>query len=172
MDDFRKEVHALSTKDLILIIEDQKDLYSAEEFAILQEELSSRPENALELEENAEEEQRIAREKEVERKRIEEKNAKQKAILQNRIELLRKKGYEGYYEYKTLSFSDNDSGELSTQFVTIQLNDLALDGWRLVSAYSNELGHNSHSSGFGGLSTGTNATIDQHILIFERFIKI
>ena len=68
MDEFRKEVHALSTKDLILIIEDQKDLYSAEEFAILQEELSSRPENALELEERAEEEQRIAIEKEEERK--------------------------------------------------------------------------------------------------------
>lgn len=56
--------------------------------------------------------------------------------------------------------------------ITSLLNEYALDGWRLVSAYVNELGHNSSSSGIGEFSTGSNSTIDQHILILERFVKI
>lgn len=66
---------------------------------------------------------------------------------------------------------DDDGGGLTTVQVTRLLNDYALDGWKLVSAYANELGHNSTSGGFGGFSIGANSTVDQHILILERFVR-
>ena len=172
MDKFKKEVKALSTADLLLILEDQVELYSEEELKILQEELSSRPENAFELE--AAEQARKEQEEAEAAQRAEQERIiqQQKQVYQNRINSLKSKGYEGYYEYTTLSLVDNDGGELTTAQVTQLLNDYALDGWRLVSAYANELGHNSTSGGFGGFSTGTNSTIDQHILILERFVRI
>ena len=172
MNNFKNEAKGLSTEDLLLILEDQVDLYSEDELKILRDELTSRPENALELE--AEERAR--------KERIEEEAAhqaererqiqRQKQAFENRINSLKLKGYEGYYEYTTLSLVDDDGGGLTTTQVTQLLNDYALDGWRLISAYANELGHNSTNGGFGGFSTGTNSTVDQHILILERFIRI
>ena len=43
MDNFKKEAKELSTEDLLLILEDQVDLYSEEELKILRDELASRP---------------------------------------------------------------------------------------------------------------------------------
>ena len=172
MTSFEDEVHALSTQDLLLILEDQVDLYSEKELDTLKKELASRPSNALELEE--EERQRKERIEEERIAQIErEKQAeRQKKAFEARINNLREKGYQGYFEYMTLSLIDDNGGGLTTGQVSLLLNDYALDGWRLVSAYANELGHNSTSGGFGGFSTGTNSTIDQHILILERFIRI
>lgn len=62
-------------------------------------------------------------------------------------------------------------GGISHTSVNNMLNEMAMQGWKLNTAYINELGHNSSSSGAYGFSTGTNSTIDQHIFIFERFIK-
>ena len=90
--------------------------------------------------------------------------------MKNKVEALKAKGYEGYYEYTTLSLIDDDGGSLTTAQITVLLNEHALEGWKLVSAYTNELGHNSTSGAFG--LAGTNATIDQHILILERFVRI
>jgi hypothetical protein len=42
----------------------------------------------------------------------------------------------------------------------------------LVTAYSNELGKNALSGGVGGALLGVNSTVDENILIFERFVKI
>lgn len=172
MDTFRNEARELSTRDLLLILEDQVDLYSEEELTILREELASRPINSLELEK--EEQERKEKLKEEEERRIEREQQieRQRKAFESRINSLKVKGYDGYYEYTTLSMVDNDGGGLTAEQVTKLLNDYALDGWRLVSAYTNELGHNSTSGGFGGFSTGTNSTIDQHILILERFIRI
>lgn len=172
VDNFKKEAKELSTEDLLLILEDQVDLYSEEELKILRDELASRPENALELE--AKERERKERiEEEAARQAERERQIQcQKQAFENRINSLKSKGYEGYYEYTTLSLVDDDGGGLTTTQVTRLLNDYALDGWRLVSAYANELGHNSTRGGFGGFSTGTNSTVDQHILILERFIRI
>lgn len=172
MSDFEKEVKQLSTEDLLLIIEDQADLYSDEEMKILKAELSSRPADALERENFIREEAEKAREQ-AKRKAEQERQVQlQKEVFQNRINKLKAKGYEGYYEYTTLSLADDNSGVLSVSQISNLLNEYALDGWRLVSAYVNELGHNSHSSSFGGYSTGSNSTVDQHILILERFVKI
>jgi len=182
MEKFKKEVKELSTEDLLLILDDQVDLYSDEELKILRDELASRPENALELE--AEEQARKER-LEAEEQARKEKIAKEAArkaegerllklklqAFEKKLNSLKSKGYEGYYEYTTLSLVDNDGGALSPYKITDLLNDYALDGWKLVSAYTNELGHNSSSNGFGGFSNGTNSTVDQHILILERFVR-
>ena len=87
------------------------------------------------------------------------------------IEKLKKDGADGYYEYKVISLVDKDGGYIDANELMLNLNSLGIEGWHLVSAYSNEIGHTSSSSGFGGYSTGTNATIDQNILIFERFVR-
>ena len=90
---------------------------------------------------------------------------------EDRDAFLKENGHEGYYEYKVISLSDNQYGERNVGELSSMLNSLGRDGWHLKCAYSNEMGHNSTSGGIGGFSTGTNATIDQNILIFERFIK-
>ena len=171
MEKFKKEVKELSTEDLLLILDDQVDLYSDEELKILRDELASRPENALELEaEEQARKEKIA--KEAARKAEGERLLKLKLqAFEKKLNSLKSKGYEGYYEYTTLSLVDNDGGALSPYKITDLLNDYALDGWKLVSAYTNELGHNSSSNGFGGFSNGTNSTVDQHILILERFVR-
>ncbi len=158
MDAFREEVRGYSTEDLELIVADQKDLYTEEEFAILQAELNTRPRDEAARKKEAE---RIAREKEAARKQ---------KLHNDRIASLKARGYDGYYEYMTLSLTDNNAGGIYTDTIDNRLNDLALDGWRLVSSYANELGHNSTPGNI--LSSGSNSTIDQHILILERFVKI
>ncbi len=161
MEVFLKEVQAMSTADIMLILDDQTDLYSDEELAILKTELNSRPENAVELEFEEDERQRI----ELENKEAFLKEEKRKSL---KIQKLRENGYDGYWEYKVVSLVDSDSG---VDWLEMQetLNELGMDGWHLISAYCNELGVNSRSVGFGGFTSGTNSTVDQNILIFERF---
>lgn len=113
---------------------------------------------------------RIAAEEEARKKREEELHINQ--------EYVRKQGLNGYYEYKVLSLLDNrgwlnsNSGRIDTQAMTKTLNDLGLEGWRLVTAYSNEAGKNAFSGGSNGTIFGTNSTIDENILIFERFVTV
>lgn len=95
-----------------------------------------------------------------------------------RIENLANLGLDGYYEYKVLSLLDangifnRDSGRVDIIKMTKVLNELGVEGWHLAAAYSNELGKNSSASGVGGMMFGTNSTVDENILIFERFVKI
>lgn len=107
--------------------------------------------------------------KEAEKRRAEERE-RQRKLHEDRLNSLRYRGYEGYYEYTTVIINDGTLGGVSSHEITSKLNDLALDGWRLVSSYANELGHNSTPGSFG--SSGTNSTIDEHILILERYIKL
>lgn len=94
-----------------------------------------------------------------------------------RLNNLQNTGADGYYEYKVLSLLDIDgflnsnSGRVNTTAMTTALNELGLDGWHLVTAYSNELGKNALSGGVGIAMLGINSTIDENILIFERFVK-
>ncbi|MBR0537597.1 MAG: hypothetical protein IJK40_05565 [Clostridia bacterium] len=104
-----------------------------------------------------------------ERKRFEEAEQERK---REKIAALKEKGYDGYFEYTTISFRDNDDGGLFVETITSRLNAMALDGWHLVSAYSNELLHKNNPGGVGGYASAVNATVDQHILILERFVKI
>lgn len=103
-------------------------------------------------------------------KRLAEERERERKLHEDRLNSLRYRGYEGYYEYKTVIVNDNSDGGAWADRISSTLNDLALDGWRLVSSYTNELGHNSNPG--TTFTTGTNATIDEHIFILERFIKL
>lgn len=93
------------------------------------------------------------------------------------IAKLKKTGAEGYYQYKAVSLMDvgglfkSNSGRVNTEAMTQILNELGMEGWHLVTAYSNELGKNAMSGGAGGVLLGVNSTVDENILIFERFVK-
>jgi Uncharacterized conserved protein len=52
MKDFLLEVKKTSTSDLLLILKDQKELYSEEELVIIQNEINSRPSNSMDKEKN------------------------------------------------------------------------------------------------------------------------
>ena len=96
----------------------------------------------------------------------------------HKMDNLIKMGYDGYYEYKVISLLDEsgffkkNSGAVNTDAMAQTLNQLGLEGWHLVTAYSNELGKNALSGGMGGAMLGVNSTVDENILIFERFIRI
>ena len=102
-----------------------------------------------------EEEQRLQRERE-------ERERADKAIA----------NAGGYWEYKVVSLIDDNGGGISSAVLESTMNSLGSYGWHLKVAYANELGRNSSSSGAYGVSSGTNETIDQNILIFERFVKV
>ena len=172
MEKFRSEIRKLDTRDLEMILEEQQDYYSTAQVSVMKNELARRKNSPYATTEEEEEEQiRLkAKEKELEQQRLIE--ARKQAVFEAKVAKLRNKGYEGYYEYTALSLIDSDGGGLSVANITDELNRYALEGWRLVSAYANELGHSSQSSGVGGFSSGTNATIDQHVLILERYKKI
>lgn len=133
--------------------------------------------------------QRRQEQEELERKRRQEQQAveeklrqedreRQEAEQQNVIAVnaLKQTGAEGYYQYKAISVQDMSSlfgntGRVNTEAITNVLNRLGMEGWRLVTAYSNELGKNSLSGTVSGFTMGTNATVDENILIFEKFIR-
>lgn len=112
-----------------------------------------------------------SREEQIERERVQQQH-------KTKMENLTNMGFDGYYEYKVLSLLDErglfrkDSGKADILTMTKVLNELGLEGWHLVTAYSNELGKNALSGGAGGAMFGVNSTVDENILIFERFVKI
>ena len=118
------------------------------------------------------------RQEQARQQREEFEQRKKEELYHLRIENLRSKRFDGYYEYKVISLSDvsglfkSNSGRVNTEGMTEVLNELGIDGWHLVTAYSNELGKNALSGGAGGVLMGINSTIDENILIFERFVRI
>ena len=67
-------------------------------------------------------------------------------------------------EYAVEVITDNASGGTNIQRLKNILRDYSAAGWKLKNLFTNELGVNSVSVG----GFGTNATIDQVVLIFER----
>jgi len=183
MNSFINEIKQYSTSDIMLILEDQLDLYSEEEIRLLKEELLSRPADSLEREKRereiaAEKLEQLQEQKERDRQeqeRIAQEDAdrrQKESEYAVRLEKLKKSGAAGYYEYKAISMVDNHffssrSGRADIAYMNEILNELGLEGWRLVTAYTNELGKNAVSAG----GFGVNSTMDENILIFERFVK-
>ena len=155
---------------IISLTDAVRDRLSGEKISA--EEAEKKEKERIEREEQQRQE-RLVRERE-EQQRQERLRAeaaeRNKKLHEDRLNSLRYRGYEGYYEYKTVIINDGTLGGVSSYEITSTLNDLALDGWRLVSSYANELGHNSTPGSFG--SSGTNSTIDEHIFILERYIKL
>ncbi len=164
MDHFTIEVQQMSTDDILLILEDQLDLYSQEEIAVLQGELDYRRQNAAEF---ALHNTGIAGENDCQQTEQKIKAAKEKEIRQTKIDSLKAGGHKGYWEFKVLSLRDSKAGMAPVEEMEKTLNDMGLDGWNLVSSYTNELGKNA----LAAMGLGINSTIDQHILIFKRFIS-
>lgn len=77
-----------------------------------------------------------------------------------------------HYEYTTVYLTDSRSGILDKRQLDETLQEHAAKGWRLHSVITNEAGKNASSISFGGVTSGTNATMDVTILIFERCIKL
>lgn len=128
----------------------------------------------IEIKKKQEEEKRQQEEEKI-RIKIETEKRIQEQLqqeLNSKIDNLTQLGYDGYYEYKVVSLNDDDAGGIYPNTIENRLNQLGLEGWHLKCAYANELGKNSSSGGLGGFSVGSNSTIDQNILIFERFVKI
>lgn len=76
-----------------------------------------------------------------------------------------------FYEYETVGISDLPSGVPDIEAIQRSLSAYAKKGWKLHTSFSKEIGVESSSAGFGGLSSGTNATRCMIVLIFERLIK-
>lgn len=72
------------------------------------------------------------------------------------------------YEYEVESVVDSSTGGINKNSLKNLLTRYASNGWRLKFALTNELGVNRTSIGYGGMSAGTNSTIDETLLIFER----
>ena len=75
------------------------------------------------------------------------------------------------YEYDVVTITDKSTGDMDFVSLKNVLSERGKLGWRLVNSFTNEIGVISSSTSFAGSTTGTNATIDQTILIFERCIK-
>ncbi len=140
--------------------------------ALTQEELRRRQEEEL----RRQEELRRWQEEERRRQEIEimqtQARIEQQKIDQEAMDFfLKQNGHEGYYEYKVLNVYDQKGGIINSEQIMAQLNYFGRQGWHLRCAFTNELGRNSSSVGLGGFSVGTNSTIDQSVLILERFLK-
>jgi len=98
-----------------------------------------------------------------------------KQISQTRVEAinaLKDKGTEGYWEYKVIPSIDPATGRIDYNKMETMLNELGLQGWKLITAFANELGKNSSAVGLGGFSTGTNTTVEAAVLVLERYVMI
>ena len=113
-----------------------------------------------EEEKRLEKERKEQEEKEIERRRKERTEGREKQILKN-----------ANYEYTVSSITDRKDGSISIWSIEGLLDRYASDGWRLHSVFRNELGKNVSSAGIGGVSSGSNATIEETIFIFERKMK-
>lgn len=67
-------------------------------------------------------------------------------------------------EYSVEVIQDNSCGGTNINRLSKTLREYSSNGWKLKSIFTNELGVNSVSVG----GFGTNSTIDQVVLIFER----
>jgi len=75
------------------------------------------------------------------------------------------------YEYEVVVIPDRSSGEVDTDQLRRTLSSYASVHWRLHSVFTNECGKNAMSAAVSGIGFGTNATIDQTVLIFERCVR-
>ncbi|MBP3594543.1 MAG: DUF4177 domain-containing protein [Lachnospiraceae bacterium] len=85
-------------------------------------------------------------------------------MYNNRIEQYRK---NPFYEYDYIVIQNNSDGSTNKEKIEQIIQKHALQGWRLVTMYSNEIGKNALAvSGIGA-----NSTMCEDILLFERCIK-
>ena len=181
---FRDEVRNMETADIMLILEDQLDLYSEEEIKVLKDELSARAPSKSEIEASKqriatqyedyfedylveEQKQKELREFERERKELQELHE----MKASKIKELKKSGYDSYFEYMYLTAFD-DSSRPSIDRMIEKMNMLALEGWRLKATFVNDLGRKTAQPGIGGALSVPSGPAEKTVFILEREIKI
>ena len=87
---------------------------------------------------------------------------------EERIELIKS---APRYEYTIARIIDNADGSTNQMQLQSVLMEYANAGWKLHSVITNEIGKNVSSVSIGRFTGGTNATMDEVILIFERMIS-
>ncbi len=72
-----------------------------------------------------------------------------------------------FYEYDYIVVPNKSDGTTDKEHIKEILTNYAIQGWRLVTMYSNEIGKNAVTVG----GVGGNVTICEDVLVFERCIK-
>ena len=75
------------------------------------------------------------------------------------------------YEYDIIILNDLPDGTVDEVVLKNELIEHAAKGWRLHTIFSNDVGKNITNGSNQYLSIGSNATINQTVMIFERCIK-
>ena len=89
-------------------------------------------------------------------------------IYNARLEQIKK---NPYYEYDYVVVPNLSDGSTNKERIEEVINNHAMQGWRLITMYSNELGKNSMGVAVGGVGGGTNTTMCEDVMVFERCIK-
>lgn len=72
------------------------------------------------------------------------------------------------FEYAVETVRDRDNGGADEGSLNDVLSMYGEKGWKLKFCFTDEVGVESHSATVAGYTTGTNATINEIVLIFER----
>lgn len=89
-------------------------------------------------------------------------------IYNERLEQIKK---NPFYEYDYIAIPNMSDGSTDKERIRDVISSHAMQGWRLVAMYSNELGKNSMGVAVAGVGGGTNSTMCEDIMVFERCIK-
>lgn len=74
------------------------------------------------------------------------------------------------YEYDVVTVHDSQ-GRTDTNNLKKTLIRYSVQGWRLKTAFTNEIGSNMVGGDIVGVGIGSNSTSDEVVLIFERKIR-
>lgn len=74
------------------------------------------------------------------------------------------------YEYDVVTVHDSH-GRTDTNNLKKILIRYSVQGWRLKTAFTNEIGSNMVGGAIVGVGVGSNSTSDEVVLIFERKIR-
>ena len=85
-------------------------------------------------------------------------------MYNNRLEQYKK---NPLYEYDYIVVPNKSDGSTDKEHIKETIDSHAMQGWRLLTMYSNEIGKNAITVG----GVGGNVTICEDVLVFERCIK-
>nr|MDE5583947.1 hypothetical protein [Ruminococcus sp.] len=89
-------------------------------------------------------------------------------ILEQLAQLKQTVSSSTFMDYAVEIVSDNWRGGTDCKKLSHVLEKRSRMGWKLINTFTNELGVNATSITIGNHTAGTNSTIDQIVMIFER----
>lgn len=89
-------------------------------------------------------------------------------IYNNRLEQYKK---NPLYEYDYIVIPNKSDGSTDAEKIRSIIISHSMQGWRLVTMYSNELGKKALDVAVGNIGSQTNTTMCEDIMVFERCIK-